>query len=60
MSIKTVKKIHNPKTNAYDENYLMLYRDDNKEICVPINTDHRYYREIQEWVAEGNTIEDAD
>ena len=38
----------------------MLYRHDNKEICVPINTDHRYYREIQEWVAKGNTIEDAD
>ena len=60
MSIKTVKKIHNPRTNADDENYLMLYRDDGKEICVPITTKHRYYVEIQEWVAEGNTIEAAD
>jgi len=27
---------------------------------VPINEGNRHYQAIQEWVAEGNTIEDAD
>jgi hypothetical protein len=27
---------------------------------VPINTDSRRYRAIQAWVADGNTIADAD
>ena len=28
-------------------------------MCVPINPDNRHYQAIQEWVAEGNTIEEA-
>tara|TARA_R100001440_G_scaffold30261_1_gene48630 strand:- start:61 stop:240 length:180 start_codon:yes stop_codon:yes gene_type:complete len=27
---------------------------------VPLSTDNRHYRAIQEWVAAGNKIEDAD
>ena len=27
---------------------------------VPLNTDNRHYAAILEWVAEGNTIEEAD
>ena len=27
---------------------------------VPKDTDNRHYQAIQEWVAEGNKIEDAD
>ena len=27
---------------------------------VPLDPDNRHYKAIQEWVAEGNTIEDAD
>ena len=27
---------------------------------VPLDPDNRHYQAIQEWVAEGNTIEDAD
>jgi len=30
------------------------------EIFVPLDTDNRHFRAIQEWVAEGNTIKDAD
>ena len=33
---------------------------DNVEMFVPINTANRHYQAIQEWVAEGNKIEDAD
>ena len=33
---------------------------DDKEMFVPIDPANRHYIAIQEWVAEGNTIEDAD
>ena len=33
---------------------------DSKEIFVPLDPDNRHYQAIQEWVAEGNTIEDAE
>jgi len=58
--IQTVKKIHDTRTDSVDENYLMLYYSDGTEWCVPKNEDNRHYREIQKWVAEGNTIEEAD
>ena len=31
-----------------------------KTLYVPLNTDNRHYKAIQEWVADGNKIEDAD
>jgi len=31
-----------------------------QEMSVPIDTANRHYQAILEWVAEGNTIEDAD
>jgi hypothetical protein len=33
---------------------------DNTEMSVPLDPDNRHYQAIQEWVAEGNKIEDAD
>tara|TARA_R110001592_G_scaffold238915_2_gene498774 strand:+ start:332 stop:502 length:171 start_codon:yes stop_codon:yes gene_type:complete len=33
---------------------------DGKKVCIPINSDNRHYKAIQEWVAKGNKIEDAD
>ena len=30
------------------------------DYAVPINPDNRHYQAIQEWVADGNTIEDAE
>ena len=33
---------------------------DGKTISVPLDPDNRHYQAIQEWVAEGNTIEEAD
>ena len=29
-------------------------------LLVPLTNDNRHYQAIQEWVAEGNKIEDAD
>ena len=33
---------------------------DNENISIPIDEGNRHYQEILEWVAEGNTIEEAD
>jgi len=33
---------------------------DDKDMCVPLDPDNRHYQAIQEWVKEGNKIEDAD
>ncbi len=33
---------------------------DGKVVYVPLKSDNRHYQAIQEWVAEGNKIEDAD
>jgi len=33
---------------------------DNEQMFVPLDPDNRHYQAIQEWVAEGNTIEEAD
>ena len=33
---------------------------DGQEMSVPLDPDNRHYQAIQEWVAEGNTIEDTD
>ena len=33
---------------------------DGETLFVPIDSANRHYQAIQEWVAEGNTIEDAD
>ena len=34
--------------------------DSNIVLCVPINSENTDYQRIQEWVAKGNKIEDAD
>ena len=57
MNIKTVKK------NVIDEkvvSYQVTQQDSNLVLSVPINSDNTDYQAIQEWVAEGNTIEEAD
>ena len=33
---------------------------DDTQTFVPLDPDNRHYQAIQEWVAEGNTIEEAD
>ena len=33
---------------------------DGQEMSVPLDPANRHYQAILEWVAEGNTIEDAD
>ena len=33
---------------------------DNKIMTVPLDPANRHYQAIQDWVAEGNTIQEAD
>lgn len=47
----------NPKTN---ENEGISCVFDGKTICVPLDPANRHYAAILEWVAEGNTIQEAD
>jgi len=57
MIIKTVKK------NVIDEqvvSYQVTQEDSNLVLSVPLSSGNEDYKVIQEWVAEGNTIEEAD
>tara|TARA_R100000388_G_scaffold94049_1_gene80138 strand:- start:715 stop:885 length:171 start_codon:yes stop_codon:yes gene_type:complete len=55
--IKSVKKM-----NDYESKHCAYQMTDNtdKVYYVPLVEDNTHYQQIQEWVAEGNTIEEAD
>ena len=46
--------------NADGENDVIEIMIDGITMCVPINPDNRHYQMILDWVAEGNTIEEAE
>jgi len=47
-------------TNSDGVNTTVKATIDNIVIDIPLDPDNRHYQAILEWVAEGNTIEDAD
>jgi len=49
-----------PKTKFESESSYINATIDGKEMIVPINNNNIEYQAIQEWVAEGNTVEAAD
>mgnify|MGYP001166672952 CR=1 FL=1 len=59
MIIETVKKI---KHHEHDTviGYMVTNSQNNENVFVPIDTANTDYQAIQEWVAEGNTIQEAD
>lgn len=59
MLIKTVKKINDEIENVLD-GYMVTYVNTNKIKSVPLDPDNTDYLAIQEWVAKGNKIEEAD
>ena len=48
------------KPFGYDHNSGIKAVIDGQEYSVPLDPANRHYEAIQEWVAEGNTIEEAD
>jgi hypothetical protein len=44
----------------YTELKTIKAKIDSKELIVPLDPANTHYQAILEWVAEGNTIEDAD
>jgi len=57
MNIQTVKK------NIIDDevvSYQVTQQNSNLILSVPLSSDNADFQAIQEWVAEGNKIEDAD
>ena len=54
MNISNAKYIKDVDGN----NNIVAVVVDGVSMSVPINPDNRHYQAIQEWVAEGNTIEE--
>ena len=53
--------IESAKYVAYkNENVSISCTIDGKFLSVPLDPNNRHYQAIQEWVAKGNKIEDAD
>jgi len=48
------------KPFGYDHNSGIKSVIDGEELNVPLDPANRHYIAIQEWVAEGNTIEEAE
>ena len=43
-----------------ENNSAIIATIDGVSMEVPLDTDNRHWQAIQEWVADGNTIEEAD
>lgn len=54
-SVKYEKSINDPSKNSQ-----MILVEDGITRTVPLEPANRHYQMIQEWVAEGNTIEEGD
>tara|TARA_R100001015_G_C4454979_1_gene43824 strand:- start:6 stop:176 length:171 start_codon:yes stop_codon:yes gene_type:complete len=55
--IKTVKKLN--IDGNFSNTYLLTLQND-EQLFVPKADNNRHYQEILAWVADGNTIEEAD
>jgi hypothetical protein len=58
MNITSAQYINDNLSNRI--NVMIKATIDGTEMFVPIDSDNRHYQAILEWVAEGNTIEEAD
>ena len=58
MKIKSAEYINDDLLDK--KNVMIKATIDEVEMFVPVEPNNRHYQAIQEWVAEGNKIEDAD
>ena len=56
MAIETVTWVK--ELTDTSKNHYMIVVKDGVTTSVPLDSDNRDYQEVQEWVAEGNTIEE--
>ena len=59
MKIKSVKIDKDFMTNNFNNVYVLTL-EDNKVWYVPKDEENTHYQAILAWVAEGNTIQEAD
>ena len=57
MNITSAQYIRNLEDT---ENSVIQATIDGNVVSVPLDPNNRHYQAIQEWVAEGNTIQEAD
>jgi hypothetical protein len=57
MNITSAQYVNKFETDEKDHIEAVI---DGKEMSVPLDPANRHYQAIQEWVAEGNTIEEAE
>ena len=57
MNITTAKYLADPISS---KNMSIRATINNIKMIVPLDPDNTEYQEIQKWVADGNTIEEAD
>lgn len=58
MNITSAQYINDPLSG--EANVGILATIDGTEMTVPVDEGNRHYQEILKWVAEGNTIQEAD
>jgi hypothetical protein len=57
-NIKSVKQLAN--NGEQGDNMLILIDNQDNKLFVPKDEENRHYQAILQWVAEGNTIAEAD
>tara|TARA_R100001509_G_scaffold105567_1_gene62426 strand:- start:8 stop:196 length:189 start_codon:yes stop_codon:yes gene_type:complete len=62
MNIKSVKKVEYKISEGASRDYIMLKvtQQDDSLVFVPQSSENTDYQAILTWVAEGNTIQEAD
>ena len=55
-----IKNAQYHKDLVSEDNILIKATINGQKMFVPLDPDNRHYQAIQEWVAEGNTIAEAD
>ena len=59
MNINTVEKLYKgAEPSGYEHCGYELTLQDGSKFDVPLNSENRHYKSIQEWIAEGNTVID--
>jgi len=56
----SVKYIKDPFTGENNSVEIIFEEGSNEKTITPCNPENRHYAAILEWVADGNTIEEAD